>query len=72
MTKKAPSKNKPNFLFRYSSMGIKMAAIIVGGVFLGQYLDEYKLTKFPLFTLILTLASVTLAIYVMIRDVSSK
>tara|TARA_B110000285_G_C14759323_1_gene438851 strand:+ start:447 stop:608 length:162 start_codon:yes stop_codon:yes gene_type:complete len=53
-------------------MGIKMAAIIIGAVSFGQYLDEYKLTKFPFFTLILTLTSVTLAIYVMIRDVSSK
>ena len=72
MTNKAQNKSKPNFLYRYSSMGIKMAAIIVAGVFLGQYLDEFKLTKFPFFTLVLTLSSVTLAMYVMIRDISSK
>lgn len=49
-----------------------MAAIIVGGVMGGIYLDKWLAWKFPLFTLVLTLAAVFLAMYYFIKDVIKK
>lgn len=53
-------------------MGIQMAAIITGGVFGGIQLDKWLNLKFPVFTLVLTLGSVFLAIYYFIKDVMKK
>jgi hypothetical protein len=49
-------------------MGIKMAVVLFGGIYGGFRLDKLMGWKFPVFTLILSLVSLTLAIYVMIRD----
>jgi len=71
--------NKPNFpkkqlnsYVKYSGMAVQMAAIIVGGVLGGIYLDKWLALGFPLFTLVLTLLSVFLAIYYFIKDVIKK
>ena len=53
-------------------MGIQMAAIIGGGTFAGIELDKYLHLKIPIFTLVLTLLSVFLAIYYFIKDVLNK
>jgi F0F1-type ATP synthase assembly protein I len=53
-------------------MAVQMAAIIVGGVLGGIKLDEYLQLKFPLFTLVLTLLGVFLAMYYFIKDVIKK
>ena len=53
-------------------MGFQMAVIIGGGVYGGIRLDEWLELKFPVFTLVLTLLSVFLAIYYFIRDVLRK
>ncbi len=53
-------------------MAVQMAAIIVGGVLGGIELDKYLKFKFPIFTLVLTLLSVFLAIYYFIRDIIKK
>lgn len=53
-------------------MAVQMAAIIVGGVLGGIELDKYLKIKFPIFTLVLTLLSVFLAIYYFIRDIIKK
>jgi F0F1-type ATP synthase assembly protein I len=52
-------------------MAFKMIAIILAGVFFGKWLDAKFGLETPIFTLILTLGSVSLAIYSFIRD-SSK
>jgi predicted MFS family arabinose efflux permease len=57
---------------KYSGMGIQMAAIITGGVLGGIQLDKWLALKFPVFTLVLTLFSVFLAIYYFIKDVIKK
>lgn len=49
-----------------------MIAIILLGVFGGKKLDEYMELKFPVFTLVLTLVSVFLAIYFVIKDLMKK
>ncbi|MDO9512433.1 MAG: AtpZ/AtpI family protein [Bacteroidales bacterium] len=68
-----PKPKKPVFNYaRYSSMAIQMAVIIGLGVFGGIKLDAYLGIKFPVFTVILSLASVFLAIYQVIKDLLKK
>lgn len=53
-------------------MGIQMAVIIALGVWGGRSLDKYFLTKFPAFTLILSLLSVVGGIYWAVKDIIKK
>lgn len=56
---------------RYSSMAIQMIVIILIGVFGGYKLDEWIGTT-PVFTVILSLLSVILAIYLVTKDLLKK
>ena len=49
-----------------------MAIIMGGGTYAGIKLDEWLNLKFPIFTLVLAMASVFLAIYVFIKDFIKK
>jgi hypothetical protein len=53
-------------------MGLQMGAIITGGVLGGIQLDKWLQLKFPIFTLVLTLLSVFLAMYYFIKDILKK
>jgi len=53
---------------KYSSMGFQMVLIIGAGAFGGYKLDEYFELSFPVFTLVLTVLAVVLAIYYSIKD----
>ena len=68
--------NKPkkdlNAYVKYSSLAFQMGLIIAAGTFGGLKIDEYTGWRFPLFTLILSLGSVTLAIYIAIKDFIKK
>ena len=66
------SQKQPNDYVKYSGMAVQMAAIIVGGVLGGIQLDKWLVLKFPIFTLVLTLFSVFLAIYYFIKDIIKK
>jgi predicted MFS family arabinose efflux permease len=66
-----PKKQLSNYA-KYSGMAVQMAAIIVGGVLGGIQLDKWLALKFPVFTLVLTLLSVFLAMYYFIKDVIKK
>jgi hypothetical protein len=66
-----PKKTLNNYA-KYSSMGIQMGAIITGGVLGGIQLDKWLQLKFPVFTLVLTLLSVFLAMYYFIKDILKK
>ena len=57
-----------NSYAKYSSIAIQMAAIIAGGTYAGIKLDEY-LEKESLFTVIFSLSSVILSMYLAIKDV---
>lgn len=61
-------KNKFNNYVRYSNLAIQMMVIIVAGAFGGFKLDEYLDWGFPVFTLILSLGAVILAIYIAVKD----
>jgi len=65
-------KNKPLHNYAvYSNMGIEMAVLIAAGVFGGVKLDAWLKTT-PLFSVLLSLAGVAIAMYVMIRTLSPK
>lgn len=69
----SPTRNKSsNDIARYTGIATKMLAIILVGTFAGIKLDEKLALETPIFTLILTLASVGLAMYVIIRDLGKK
>ncbi len=57
---------------RYSSIAMQMLVIIVLGVWGGVLLDKYIGIKFPIFTVLLSLGSVSLAIYVAVKDFLKK
>jgi len=57
---------------KYSSIAVQMLVIILIGVFGGIKLDEWISWKFPVFTTILSIVSVFLAIYYVIRDLIKK
>ncbi len=70
--KKNPLDNDRNAYMRYASMGTQMLVIIGLGVFGGYKLDKHFAFKIPVFTLVLSLLSVAVAIYVSIKDFLKK
>jgi len=67
-----PKKNPLNNYAKYSSIAMQMLVIILIGVYGGYKLDELLEIKFPVFTILLSLISVSLAIYVAIKDFIKK
>jgi hypothetical protein len=58
-----------NSYAKYSGIGIQMILIIGGGCYGGFKLDEhFKNTETPVFTIILSLLSIGLAMYVVLKD----
>lgn len=57
---------------RYSGIALQMGAIIFCGTFGGFKLDEYLHWGFPLFTVLLSITSVAIAIYLVIKDLLKK
>lgn len=57
-----------NSYAKYSGLAFQMIAVIFVGVFGGIKLDAWLKLKFPVFTIILSLLAVTLAVYYGIRD----
>ncbi len=53
---------------RYSSIAFQMLVIILAGVFGGVQLDKWLKLNVPVFTILLSLLSVILAIYYVTRD----
>lgn len=66
--KKAQYTRSLNSYARYSGMAFEMFFIIAAGAFGGVKLDEWLHTK-PILTLTCSLLGVTIAFYVIIRDV---
>ena len=60
-----------NHYARYSSIAFQMLAIILLGMFAGYKLDQWLNIR-PVFTVILSLLSVFIAIYVVIKDLLKK
>lgn len=67
------SPRKPlNSWVKYSSMGIQMGATILILTYAGIKLDAYFGLKFPVFTLVLSLFSVTAVLWYFIKDSTPK
>ena len=63
------NKKKANLALKYSGMAFQMAAIMLGGVFLGKYLDKYFETESGIFTAFLAILSVRVALYLTLKDI---
>lgn len=61
-------KKRLNAIARFSGMGFQMIAIMLVFVFAGIWLDKRFALHFPVFTAVLSLLGVFLAIYYFIRD----
>jgi len=64
-------KNKKNplrFYAVYSALAFQMGLLIVAGAFGGREIDKWINWKFPVFTLVLTILAVILAVLYGIRE----
>jgi hypothetical protein len=52
---------------KYSSLFIQMAVIIAAGTFGGFYIDKWIGLSFPVFTILLSLGSIGMAIYLLVK-----
>ncbi len=68
-TDRKPQNNQLKKWARYSGMAIEMMIIIAVGTFAGHQIDAHRGADFPLWTLLLSLASVFAALYLIIRNV---
>ncbi len=57
---------------KYSALGFQMLVIIGGGAWLGKYLDEQSEREFPLYTVVITLLAVFIALYLTLREFIGK
>ncbi len=71
-SKKKRKLNNLNNYAKYSSLSMQMAIIVLAGAFGGIKLDKWMNWKFPLFTLVLSIISVALAIYIAVKDFLKK
>lgn len=62
--------NQLNAYARFSGIGFQMIVIIGLGVYLGVKLDEKYPNKYKLFTIILSLLSIALALFNVIKQVT--
>jgi F0F1-type ATP synthase assembly protein I len=67
-----PNKQGNNTILRYTSLATQMAITIFLGVWGGMKLDSYFQFDTPVMTLVCSLLGVTLAVYIVIRDVLRK
>lgn len=66
--KQAPLKKKPSFNYaRYSGLSFQMIAIIFLGTWGGFKIDQWLSWGFPIFAIVLSLAAVSLAIYLFVK-----
>jgi len=69
-----PEKNKSslNDYAKYSNISAQMLIVIGLGVWGGVRLDKFVAWRFPVFTVLLSLGAVFLAIYIVIKDLLKK
>lgn len=72
MSKKSLPQKQPNTLLRFSNLTFQMGAIIGLSAWGGVKLDEYFKTKDPYFTIVLSLLGIGVAMYVVIKGVTSQ
>jgi F0F1-type ATP synthase assembly protein I len=70
--KEQPKKKSLNAYVRYSGLSFTMIAIILLGVFGGQWLDKYFALKIPIFTASCTIFALIFALYYLIKEITRK
>jgi len=65
-------KNQLNSYVRYSSLTFQMALIILVGTFFGDYLDKATKSGSSIYTIIISLSSIFLALYYVFKKVTSN
>ena len=63
--------NSREFL-KYTNVAFRMIVIILGGVFAGVKLDAYFEMERSIFTMILAILSVSVSMYIIIKEMSKK
>ncbi len=56
------------YLARYSGLVFEMLGIIALGTFLGTKIDSNRNSGFPIWTIVLSLLSISIALYVVLKD----
>ncbi len=73
MSKKQQQKRKQLKLYaRLSSLTFQMAIIIGGGAYFGSFIDSKVLNDNPIFTIIFSLISIFIALYVSLKSIINK
>lgn len=67
-----PKKKLLNAYARYSTLGFSMIAIILLGVFGGQWIDKHFGLKIPIFTASMTILGLIFALYYLIKEITRK
>jgi F0F1-type ATP synthase assembly protein I len=68
MEEKEKKDSPLKFYAKYSSLALQMIVVIVAGAFGGKALDEWLQWGFPVFTLVLTILAVVVAIIYGMRE----
>ena len=72
MSKNQLPRKQPNTLLRFSNLTVQMGVIIGLSSWAGVKLDEYFKTKDPYFTIVLSLLGIGIAMYVVIKGVTTQ
>ncbi|MBX3163503.1 MAG: AtpZ/AtpI family protein [Bacteroidetes bacterium] len=63
------NQKQPNLFFKYSNLALQMGIIIGLSAWGGQKLDTHYKNKTPVFTIVLSLSGIALALYLVLKDV---
>ena len=66
---KTKKKKQLNSYIKYTSLTTQMAVIIAAGAFFGDYLDKKHTLDTPIYTIILSLLSIFLALYYVLKKI---
>lgn len=64
-----PPLKQPNQIIKYSNLGIQMAVIIGVSAWGGNKLDLHYKNETPVFTIVLSLLGIAVALYIVLKDV---
>ncbi len=68
MNQKPEKQKELNSYAKYSGLAMQMAVIIGGSCYGGAKLDEHYKNTTPIFTIILSLVGIALAMYIVLKD----
>ena len=66
---KTTKKKQLNSYIKYTSLTTQMAVIIAAGAFFGDYLDKKHTLDIPIYTIALSLLSIFLALYYVLKKI---